>query len=119
MSVIGSIILFSSLEFRINRYLIACICSIISYIGIRKFIKKVSIGIEEIQVNDNFYKLYFFNKNKDPLIISKEETVVSVENDKVFFTEKNTGKFIGSAERVTIENPNNWGDLLQLIIRSR
>jgi hypothetical protein len=115
LTTVGTIILFSTFDLHINKSFIYLLFCIASFITVKKFIKKVSEGIEEIQISGDSYKLYFFNKNKDAITIKKLETVISIDEEIVAFKDKITGKLIGAAKKKAIEEPERWPRLIKLL----
>ena len=99
---------------RINPYLLFLIMSLLSFIYIMFYVKKSSITIEEIIIQDNSFKFYVFDKRKKPVEIGKNDIVTKIDSGKISF-QRSSGVLIGEAHKITIEEPSKWEELINTL----
>ena len=109
----AAVLVFTGFNIGINKSFLYLIASIVSFIAIMKYAKNARFSFEEIQIYEDSYKIYFFNKMKDPQTLKKVEVVVNIEPEKVVFTEKSTGNLVGSAFKNAMEEPEKWHELIE------
>lgn len=74
-------------------------------------IRKASVELEEIIVDDDIIKLYFFNKMKKPVRIQKVDVNITYKDSELIFRKLGSLEFIGKAYKDVIEEVDQWDDL--------
>jgi|GEM_PF-6268878 len=106
-----SVTMFLNLDIHINTSYAFLVASILSYISIMIAVKKASTEIEEIIVDNDVAKIYFFNKKKKPQLFSINEISLKINDEKVELL-KPTDELIGVIYKNRLEQPNQWDELI-------
>lgn len=109
--VVLTISIFLNLDIHVNTSDAFLVASILSYISIMIAVKKASTEIEEIIIDNDVAKIYFFNKKKKSLLFPISEISLKINGEKVEFF-KSTDELIGVIYKNRMEQPDQWDDLI-------
>jgi hypothetical protein len=110
-AVIATTILLS-VDMKINKYVLYLVFSVIGFIHTMRLIKTAGGKFEKIIIENDKIKLYFFNKMKKPIIISKNELIISVTEEEILFKNSETDLPIGKVLKLDIIDNSMWNPLL-------
>lgn len=115
IAVALSIFIFIGLNIYISKAFAYLLVSILSFCSIMTAVRKASREFEEIVINEGNIKFYFQNKMKEPLSIAKSEISIVIVDDSIVFTNIKSGKLIGKAYKIKLEQGYDWEELLKCI----
>ena len=106
-----TIAMFLNLDIYVNPSYAYLVAAILSYISIMVAVKKASTEIEEIIIDDDTAKIYFFNRKKKSLLFPISEILLKINDEKVELL-KPTDELIGVIYKNRLEQPNQWDELI-------
>lgn len=112
VGVIFSVLIFSETDFVIEPHILYLLATIVSFVLVMAAIKKAGKEFEEIIIEGDYVKFYFFNKMKDVLKVNKDDILVKVDEEKIEFENKSTGYQIGKSYKNKIEESERWDELV-------
>ncbi|PRY48546.1 hypothetical protein B0I27_1145 [Arcticibacter pallidicorallinus] len=112
---IMGIMVISNLQLDVNKYFIYFVISIASFCSTLLSIRKASVEIEEILIQEEVLTLRFFNKMKSEISISKSGVEIEPTADEIIMRNAETGKLIGIADKRKIDNQDSWERLTKLL----
>ena len=114
VGLMGVIVLFD-IDIYINKYYTGFFMSLLLYIYSKILLKKTSINIKEISIENNNFNFVFFNKKKNEVIVKKDILKFKIDDEKIIFTDGTEKGFIGIAYKKMLEKPDGWEELIKLL----
>lgn len=116
MGIMG-IIVISNLQIDVNKYFTYFVVSVASFCSTLLSIRKSSVEIEEILIQEEVLTFRFFNKMKSEISITKDGVEIECTTNEIIMRDAETGKVIGIADKRKIDNQDSWERLTKLLCR--
>ena len=116
IGVVISFFIFNNTDIYISKEAAYLVVSLLSLASVWLSIKRAGKEFEEVLIFDNEeVKLFFHNKMKTPITLSKRQIDLIVSEDKVEFFRRNENIFVGRAIKTALEGGYDWSDFLASI----
>ena len=94
------------------KIIIFWVIAIPTFISLFNYIKLTKKKIDNLILDGKLIKLYFWNSDSKPIHMNKSEIQVNEAEDKLTLIDKKDSKVLGYAFKKSIEDSNQWSELL-------
>lgn len=111
----AAVTLFVNFGYSVSTPLLYFLIAMTSFIGTMMLIRQSSIVVEEIILDGDKFKFYFFNRMKDKYEGNLKDLEFAVESDFIQFKDAKNDKFKAKAIRQQIEEGYSWEEMVQAL----
>ena len=110
---ITSMLVFTNLDIGIRKSFLYLISAIFAFLFSRYIINKTKNMVEDLHIEGENFKFYFFNKMVNNISLTKGTFEIEIENSKIIVFNNKRVKAV--LYKDGMEEPERWNDLIQIL----